>query len=291
MKYFSGDFYIGRHFINISGQRFGKLIAISRFGRYEERSSYKRTFWVCKCDCGNVAIIALQNLKSRTRPTQSCGCLQFGGSRCYSDFPPKEIQKTIVISICEYCKKKFENPYNSSKKYCSRECGGLSQKKIYVCEICGKDFFKKPKSKNKGRFCGRECFDKWNKTQIRKIELKCDYCSKLFLRKRFQVKHSTNHFCSQECAKKYQRKTSNKTKYRLNPKLRWQILKRDNFICQYCGAKPINGVSLHIDHKIPRSLGGRDVINNLITACEECNLGKTDSIDEFKQLGIEFTIH
>ena len=60
-------------------------------------------------------------------------------------------------------------------------------------------------------------------------------------------------------------------------KLRFNTLKRDNFTCQYCGRKAPE-VKLHIDHKIPKSKGGLDELNNLITACEDCNLGKGDSL-------------
>ncbi len=58
--------------------------------------------------------------------------------------------------------------------------------------------------------------------------------------------------------------------------LRFKILQRDNFTCQYCGRTPQNGVKLQIDHIIPESKGGKFVEENLITSCEECNLGKGD---------------
>lgn len=60
-------------------------------------------------------------------------------------------------------------------------------------------------------------------------------------------------------------------------KIRFFILNRDNFTCQYCGRKSPN-VVLHVDHIIPRSKGGTSNKNNLITACMECNLGKSDSL-------------
>lgn len=58
-------------------------------------------------------------------------------------------------------------------------------------------------------------------------------------------------------------------------KLRFMILKRDNYTCQYCGSKPPT-VTLHIDHIIPVSKGGLTIEENLITACMNCNLGKGD---------------
>jgi 5-methylcytosine-specific restriction endonuclease McrA len=59
---------------------------------------------------------------------------------------------------------------------------------------------------------------------------------------------------------------------------RFQIFKRDSFRCQYCGRSPKQdeNVILHIDHIIPQAKGGADDDRNLTTACQECNLGKSD---------------
>lgn len=45
---------------NIKGQRFGKLVALS----CERRNG--RTYWVCRCDCGNICEIELSHLPYRT---------------------------------------------------------------------------------------------------------------------------------------------------------------------------------------------------------------------------------
>lgn len=59
----------------------------------------------------------------------------------------------------------------------------------------------------------------------------------------------------------------------LSKKTRFEVFKRDGFTCQYCGAPPTKSV-LHVDHIGPVALGGTNDIDNLITACAECNLGK-----------------
>ena len=58
-----------------------------------------------------------------------------------------------------------------------------------------------------------------------------------------------------------------------NYSLRWKILKRDKFTCQYCGQHAPN-VILHVDHRLPRAAGGSDHPDNLVTACAACNIGK-----------------
>jgi hypothetical protein len=62
-------------------------------------------------------------------------------------------------------------------------------------------------------------------------------------------------------------------------RLRWQVLKRDNFTCQGCGASPAitPGVELHVDHIIAWSKGGKTVLANLQTLCSKCNWGKGDT--------------
>ncbi len=59
--------------------------------------------------------------------------------------------------------------------------------------------------------------------------------------------------------------------------LRFSILERDNFTCQYCGAKA-SDVKLHVDHIIPIQKGGMTIPSNLVTACEICNSGKRTRI-------------
>lgn len=59
----------------------------------------------------------------------------------------------------------------------------------------------------------------------------------------------------------------------VSAKLRFAVLSRDEFTCQYCGRSG-NQVPLHVDHIVPRSAGGASNASNLITACADCNLGK-----------------
>ncbi len=61
----------------------------------------------------------------------------------------------------------------------------------------------------------------------------------------------------------------------LTKKIRFEVFKRDNFICQYCGKTPPN-ITLEIDHLIPISKGGDNDINNLIISCFDCNRGKSN---------------
>ena len=115
------------------------------------------------------------------------------------------------------------------------------------------------------RVC-KDCLNSKSKYS-EKIIVKCEVCNKSFLRK------NKNHkFCSQDCLK---------VKYKSIGfyKIRFNVLKRDNFTCQYCGRKAPD-VILEVDHIKPRN--GKSFFksdyseNNLITACRDCNLGKSN---------------
>ena len=60
---------IGKRIADITGQRFGRLIALHPT---ENRSS-RRIVWRCQCDCGNMVDVSSGNLRSGR--TKSCGCL------------------------------------------------------------------------------------------------------------------------------------------------------------------------------------------------------------------------
>lgn len=67
-----------------------------------------------------------------------------------------------------------------------------------------------------------------------------------------------------------------KSRKSINNSLRYDVMKRDSFKCQYCGKSPANdvGVELQIDHILPVSKGGTNEIENLKTICKDCNIGK-----------------
>ena len=69
-----------------------------------------------------------------------------------------------------------------------------------------------------------------------------------------------------------------KTQRSINWRLRFLVMRRDNFKCKACGRSPSNnqGVILHIDHITPWSKGGETIFENLQTLCSVCNIGKSD---------------
>jgi len=66
---------------------------------------------------------------------------------------------------------------------------------------------------------------------------------------------------------------------------RQRLYKRDNNECAYCGSKK----ELTIDHIIPKSRGGKNSWNNLITCCLPCNLKKGDKTPDEAKMPLRFT--
>lgn len=58
-------------------------------------------------------------------------------------------------------------------------------------------------------------------------------------------------------------------------RLREYVLRRDDYRCVYCGARPPR-FYLQLDHVVPKARGGRTHPANLVAACGPCNRQKTD---------------
>ena len=84
---------------------------------------------------------------------------------------------------------------------------------------------------------------------------------------------------------------SNGETHQLPLHLSLAVLNRDEWTCYYCGknVKEVAQGERHIDHFIPKSKGGEDLGDNLVTSCQSCNLSKHDRLPsqvevwEFKQ--------
>ncbi|CCQ67291.1 MULTISPECIES: HNH endonuclease [Crocosphaera] len=73
--------------------------------------------------------------------------------------------------------------------------------------------------------------------------------------------------------------------YKEIPLTRRNILERDRHTCQYCGYK---GDQLTLDHVFPRSRGGGDTWENLVTACVRCNVKKGNRTPKEAQMNLRY---
>ena len=54
-------------------------------------------------------------------------------------------------------------------------------------------------------------------------------------------------------------------------RIRARVLQRDGGVCQNCGQSE---GKMHVDHIVPKRLNGSDLMENLQTLCQFCNLSK-----------------
>jgi hypothetical protein len=79
----------------------------------------------------------------------------------------------------------------------------------------------------------------------------------------------------------------------VSKRTRYEVLKRDNHTCRYCGATTPD-VKLTVDHVTPVALGGSDDPCNLVAACQDCNYGKASTspdaalVEDVKQTDLKW---
>lgn len=121
--------------IDISGQRFGKLLVIKRAKDYISPKNKHESCWECKCDCGNTKIVRQSDLHSGR--TKSCG-------KCVTYI--KELNKNKNIPngyFVDYTNKKFnrwtvkyfvgQNSNGAAIWHCICDCG--TEKDLTVSTI------------------------------------------------------------------------------------------------------------------------------------------------------------
>ena len=162
--------------------------------------------------------------------------------------------------ICAKCGDDTDNFYKSNRSYC-KTCVNRINRDNYLRNH--------PETKRQlGRIGKRKCF------KCKKIY---ELTPEFFNRNRSHS-YGLSTICK-TCNTIENRKSDCKRKSTKERrlKLRFIILERDNFTCQYCGRKPPH-VELQIDHIYPKSKGGLNNADNYKTACADCNQGKSDYI-------------
>lgn len=66
---------------------------------------------------------------------------------------------------------------------------------------------------------------------------------------------------------------------------RENVLRRDNFECQYCGER-LTGSTGTVDHVVPTSRGGKHKWGNVVSACRSCNTAKDNRTPQEAGLGL-----
>ena len=209
-----------------------------------------------------------------------------------------------MLINCEYCNKEYYiRPSHFKRKkhhFCSRDCYGKwesgannpSWKDNYIrCPICGEEF--KPKDKNT-KYCSRKCMGLADHLK-NSIDARCIVCGKRFR----HIKATPPITCSKECANiLHSLRMSGKGNpsyigitqkgYKdFNKKLKEQIKKRDNYVCQLCGLPDEenfcgNGYGLSVHHIDYDKTNCNP--NNLISLCNHCHAKTNYNRERWKRI-------
>lgn len=139
------------------------------------------------------------------------------------------------------------------------------------CIGCGV-IFQDRSYNSSARYCSDTCRrNNYVRRTNQKVQSICDFCGIIYYKKFIHQR-----YCSSLCSKAKQFEQL-LAKHHPWQKLRFLAFQRDNFTCKYCGRNVQDDhIKLVIDHLEPRHSGGRDSLDNYITACVECNSGKSD---------------
>ena len=152
--------------LDLIGQTFGMLVVVAK-----GETQNQKTYFSCKCECGNTKVIKGSDLRRKLKPTRSCGCLvKFnnlknpGRVRMNSIYSTYRIQakergyefdltldefETITAKDCHYCGAKPSNKSKAETKnqtdFIYNGIDRVDNKKGYFvdncvpcCQICNK---------------------------------------------------------------------------------------------------------------------------------------------------------
>jgi ribosomal protein S27AE len=118
-------------------------------------------------------------------------------------------------------------------------------------------------------YCSKSCREQAELSRINFENRNCKNCGNEFIPKK-----ANQVYCSTDCSSIFHR-----LKYNSIRLTNFNIFQRDNFTCIYCGKSSIEDkVKLHVDHIYPLAKGGKATIENLVTACEKCNVSKQHTV-------------
>lgn len=93
--------------INITGQRFGRLVALRPIGK----NTHGIPLWLCKCDCGKLHTIT----SSHRNTTKSCGCVTNRGNHHHGY--ASHIKRHPLYDIWVQMRSRCSNPSHKNFSY------------------------------------------------------------------------------------------------------------------------------------------------------------------------------
>lgn len=191
---------------------------------------------------------------------------------------PKGSKNSIIkiTLLSEKCKCGCNKIAREGRKYISGH-NSIGRRKEYIkieCLWCKKTL-ELPPGKYKRKFCSLNCRDEYRRTLVgdkspysKKIEVICAYCGKVFKTIPCRITNGKIPYCSPVCGHTAQALKLAKLGKSTSKEGCWSFGKRavydrDNRKCVICGFD----IVIHAHHIKPRSKGGSNHLDNMITLC------------------------
>jgi hypothetical protein len=227
-----------------------------------------------------------------TEITSRYARVRFCSTKCFYTFKRESRPKRK----CLMCNIEFEvSQWKVYSKFCSSKCWGVfqNQRKPRNCAFCQKVFIVRPSGASR-KYCSKKCASLANRKANNPPRdeqgnwiLKCSTCETEFKRPLGTMSRFKRRvFCSKECQRKGFRGTSspmfrgNRRHYRGNdwPERRLEARKRDGNSCQYLSCdNPLGGKLASVDHIIPFRLHYSNDLENLMCLCRSHHAQKTQA--------------
>ena len=149
------------HFKDLTGQRFGKLTVLEKI---ENENNKKRTWWLCRCDCGNIIQTNVTSLTTGKR--KSCGCLISAAE--------EELSKILQNKNCHFIKQYTFDDCKDERKLPFDFAIFKEKSLLFLVELNGQQHY------YPFTFCGEDKTTKQKnfEDRLKKDKIKEEYCKK-----------------------------------------------------------------------------------------------------------------
>lgn len=100
---------MGRHVIDLTGRKFGRLTVIER----GQTSKAGMPRWICQCECGNIRLVQGEQLRGGR--SQSCGC--YAREQTSKRARIHGQRNTALYNVWDAMKQRCMNPKSKAWKY------------------------------------------------------------------------------------------------------------------------------------------------------------------------------
>ena len=118
------------------------------------------------------------------------------------------MEAATTTKTCSACGRETRSTHRAMCANCYRIWQRDNFPPNAACDVCDRQYFRRPGARTNGRTCSRSCFSKWkqgrdcfNRTTDGSVEIerRCEVCSKQFTAEKRRVARGMGRYCSLQC--------------------------------------------------------------------------------------------